>query len=245
MTDHRLLHPITHGTPSSTQPSRGAGHARGAADRAPRFARKSPIRSPAGIVVPDPSRAIVPEPSAPRARGGSRRLSAVGATRTAAASLRVARGGDRGGRHSARGHARRARSAGEQPPDARSLVDVRRVHLPPQPDPPHRRLRGAAPVLASRTAQPDPRPPRLRLRVPRGRGRRHRDALRADEERLWSAPPRCAGCRPEPSAPAASSTSTRSPTRSRKADLVTLHVYSPPLRDVNLVPQRRRDAGVS
>lgn len=66
MTDHRLLHPITHSTPSSTQPSLVP-----AAPAAPPTARpaleEASYLLPTGIVVPDPSRAIVPVPSARRA----------------------------------------------------------------------------------------------------------------------------------------------------------------------------------
>lgn len=64
MTDPRLLHPITH-NPSSNEPSLVP-----AVPSAPRIARPAleevPYSSPTGIIVPDPSRAIVPEPSSRR-----------------------------------------------------------------------------------------------------------------------------------------------------------------------------------
>ena len=62
MTDHRLLHPITHGTPSSTQPSVVPGTPAARPTARPALEEVS-FSSPTGIVVPDPSRAIVHEPS--------------------------------------------------------------------------------------------------------------------------------------------------------------------------------------
>lgn len=62
MRDPRLLYPITHGTPSTTEPTRSA--AAPSVRPLERSAEIVPLSAPTmpGIVVPDRSRAIVPQP---------------------------------------------------------------------------------------------------------------------------------------------------------------------------------------
>ena len=216
MTDHRLLHPITHSTPSSTQPSVVPGTPAARPTARPALEEVS-FSSPSGIVVPDPSRAIVREPSrrAPDVVPGGYPLWELPAPlRRLCESLEAAT------------------------EDGAIPLEVMRDQLDRLED----NLQMLAPWwmfdactyrrnLIRRTAAyealllcwlPGQRSP---IHDHRGSGCAFRvvegvvtrDALRARRARTTSsAPPRCAGSRRAPSARAASWTSTRSPTRSRR-----------------------------
>ena len=121
--------------------------------------------------------------------------------------------------------------------DARSGAAVPAIRdraLRPQPDVCRPRLSGPRALLAERPAEPDPRSPRLQLRGEGHSGSRDRNDVRpAANGLLYAIGPR-GTWRPAKSAHVRTTTYTRCPTCSRRQDLVTLHIYSPPLLEMNM-----------